>query len=473
MSIYRFLFFLIGSILAFAVAYLLTGNPDFMISDRLAGFYVEAQTVLPISLRYDEFLLLLTIAAILVTILVLAAAALSSGWVALRMAAVRHTSWQQSRTEKHSSEAIRAQITQGYHQFLEISEQLNKKLDKHALVQTLVRCASKTTSAAHANSAVSLWLLHIETDTIRYERGLYCDETMFTNNEFQPTEQPFARVMQSRKPIIVDDWKKELTILKEGQASKLGSTTSMLVVPLVIEESVLGIMLIFCDPETVKRYQEEGSFFDAVWGELTLALAIAVQGELAILDRLTGVYNREYFMKRLIQELDRANRFQFPLTLLMLDIDNFKAVNDTLGHQQGDAVLRIVAKVLKSEVRAIDLAGRYGGEEFIIMCPETGFGDAQASTNSAKAVSERIRASIEEEFAGFRDPLAITVSIGVMVRRYPQDREVDHMEFIRIVDEQLYKAKTTGKNKVCYAVTESERTPNSAQTPENPQSVSG
>ena len=181
-----------------------------------------------------------------------------------------------------------------------------------------------------------------------------------------------------------------------------------------------------------------------------MALAIAIQGELAILDRLTGTVNHAYFLKRPGQELERSQRYQMPLGLLMNDIDNFKAVNDTLGHPQGDVMLKIVARIIKKDVRVIDLVGRYGGEEFIVMLPETGV-ETEGGEASSKAVvvAERIRRDIEDEFHYLRKPLSVTVSIGVLVRRPLQDKAMDAREMVRLVDEQLYKAKTSGKNKYC------------------------
>ena len=113
-----------------------------------------------------------------------------------------------------------------------------------------------------------------------------------------------------------------------------------------------------------------------------------------------------------------------------------------------------MAKIIRKMVRAIDLIGRYGGEEFIVMLPETGLGEGAASASGALVVAERIRKAIEEEFGGMQKPLNLTASLGVAVRRFPQDRESDYRELIRLADEQLLRAKTTGKNKVCVRLPE-------------------
>jgi len=285
---------------------------------------------------------------------------------------------------------------------------------------------------------------------MRFEVGHYCDEAAFTKNEFQPNEVPFSQVIQKQKPWLLPAGRAELAVVKPEKTEQFGAVSGTMVVPLVVENAVLGVLMIFCHPDILKSYEEQKGFYDALWEELALALAIAIQGELAIIDRLTGTHNREYFLRRLAQELDRATRYQFPLSLLMIDIDNFKAVNDTLGHPQGDAVLRIIAKIVRNEVRAIDLVGRYGGEEFIVLLPETGLGgDAASSATGALLVAERIRKGVDDEFRGLQKPLNLSISIGVAVRRFPEDRDMDQKELIRLADEQLYKAKTSGKNKVC------------------------
>ncbi len=234
--------------------------------------------------------------------------------------------------------------------------------------------------------------------------------------------------------------------------TQLGSATSLMAIPLVIENTALGVLLVLCHPDVLTGYEERKLAYDLTWNQLTMALAIAIQGELAIVDRLTGVHNREYFLKRLKQEIDRANRYELPLSVLMIDVDNFKAVNDTLGRLQGDAVLKIVAKLIGKGVRAIDLVGRFGGEEFIVLLPETGLGKAERSVPGASVVAERVRQAVEQEFEGMQKPLGITVSVGGIVRRFPEDRQTETRELIRLADEQLYRAKTSGKNRVCIFV---------------------
>ncbi len=447
MAFLRGLLWFVGAVVLIAVAMYITGN--FEMTDRLWGLFLQVQPFLPVTVNFDSFLLVLTVFLLLVTAVVIVGGFLTVGAMAARLAAARQRELAQATAAKREISLVNEERQDHYAQLHVLGQTLAKRLDKRVLVQAIIEAASRVTSVGQANSVVSCWLLHLESDTIRFEMGRYCDQTLFTKSEFLPTEQPFAQAIATQKPLIFPKPDGQAALVQSEKMPQLSATSGMLVVPMVIEDSALGFLVVHCHPDVLKGYDQQQPFYDAMWAELTLALAIAIQGEVAILDRLTGVHNREYFMKRLIQEVERANRFQFPLSLLMIDIDDFKAVNDTLGHPQGDAVLKIISKLLKREIRAIDLAGRYGGEEFIVMLPETGYGEEAVSSTGALVVAERIRKAVDEEFHGMQKPLNLTVSVGVAVRRFPQDRHWDYQELVRLADEQLYRAKTAGKNKVC------------------------
>jgi two-component system, cell cycle response regulator len=162
--------------------------------------------------------------------------------------------------------------------------------------------------------------------------------------------------------------------------------------------------------------------------------------ELAIKDGLTGVYNRREFNRRLAAELERSQRYQHSFALVMMDIDFFKNLNDTYGHQAGDEALRIVAALLQQEVRPTDQVARYGGEEFVIILPET-------SGDDAAALADRLRQAI----AATAVPVApdqsthITASIGLAA--FPSDAQTDD-KLTAAADKALYIAKRSGRNQV-------------------------
>ena len=438
------LFWVLLAVAIVAIAVYLTG--ELALSDRLTNFYLLVQAWLPLTLAFDQFLVALTVACVLLVLLIL----LGCPGLVLALSASRQQQVNAALAARQETDRVTEHHRRQYEHLRTMAQALTKQLDKRVLVQGIIEAASRMTSVLQANTVVSLWLVHFETDAIRFERGFYCDEALFAQTEFQPTDQPFSQVISTQQPWIAETGIDGLAFLRREKLQQLGGATRAMMVPLIIENAILGYLMLFCHPEVLKSYEAQQAFYGALWSELSLALAIAVQGEVAILDRLTGVHNREYFMKRLIQELERANRYRLPLSLLMIDIDNFKLVNDMLGHPQGDAVLKIISKLLKKSVRVIDLVGRYGGEEFVVMLPETGFGEEAAGrAGGAAHVAERIRQAVDDEFRGLQKPLNLTVSVGVVCRRFPEDREHDYQELIRLADEQLYKAKTTGKNKVC------------------------
>lgn len=160
----------------------------------------------------------------------------------------------------------------------------------------------------------------------------------------------------------------------------------------------------------------------------------------ATVDALTGIHNRRFFYRAAEREFSGSSRYDQPTSLLILDIDNFKNINDTFGHQTGDQVLQNFAQHCKDEVRNCDLVGRIGGEEFAILLPQT---DAQA----AMILAERLCHSfVGLNLTNDSKPIEVSVSIGVASREQ-DDRSIEPL--IKRADQALYKAKRSGKNKVC------------------------
>ena len=161
----------------------------------------------------------------------------------------------------------------------------------------------------------------------------------------------------------------------------------------------------------------------------------------AILDGLTGLYNNAYFKQFLEFEIKRCEREKHPLSLLMMDIDEFKTINDTVGHYRGDEVLRKVGETIKSSIREIDLAARYGGDEFAIVFPYT-------HIDVALLAAERIQEKLNSDkitVEGIENPLTISTSIGLST--YPGSAE-SVVEMINVADAMLYRAKKNGKNRI-------------------------
>ncbi len=162
---------------------------------------------------------------------------------------------------------------------------------------------------------------------------------------------------------------------------------------------------------------------------------------LSISDGLTGLYNHRHIHGLLREEFERSGRSGTPLTLAMLDLDHFKQVNDTYGHQAGDRVLQQMAEILRHTARDVDRLGRYGGEEFIALLTDT-------DTEGGVVFMERVRQAMEHYSFAIEagPPLVMTVSAGVAT--YPHERIPNAETLVRMADEALYMAKARGRNRV-------------------------
>jgi diguanylate cyclase (GGDEF)-like protein len=180
----------------------------------------------------------------------------------------------------------------------------------------------------------------------------------------------------------------------------------------------------------------------------TLIKEVQKYKELSLTDHLTGLFNKRYFQTRLVEEITRAKRSSYEISLIFCDIDYFKRVNDRFGHNMGDEVLRITAQILRggvdeldivSRLRKSDIIARYGGEEFVIILPETG-------KKGAAVAAERLRKEVEDyTFRLNGEDVHITMSFGV-AELTPEDE--DHTEIIKNADYAMYKAKNSGRNRV-------------------------
>lgn len=175
---------------------------------------------------------------------------------------------------------------------------------------------------------------------------------------------------------------------------------------------------------------------------LELAVKNSMLYEVSARDALTGLYNRSFVIEKIESEINRSLRHGSPMTLLMLDIDHFKIVNDTFGHTTGDQVLQVVARLLKESCRVYDVPGRYGGEEFCVLLPET-------TLHSTPNVAERIRHRLETtqmEVPG-ASSLVVTASIGIAgMDADSSDPVLSPAALIDHADRALYSAKHRGRN---------------------------
>jgi diguanylate cyclase (GGDEF)-like protein len=223
---------------------------------------------------------------------------------------------------------------------------------------------------------------------------------------------------------------------------------SQAALPLRAGEAVVGVLLV-----ASSTYREltpaERDRMQVIGNQSSLALQNALLHEelerLSITDRLTELYNHGYFQQRLEIEMGRAARFGHRLSVIMLDIDDFKQYNDRYGHPRGDKVLQAVSTIIRQNLREIDVAARYGGEEFILVLPET-------DVEGALAVAERIRKSMSEfEFFTTDEDSSGPQTVSLGVSTYPV-HATTAARLVETADRAMYQAKRLGKNQVAISV---------------------
>ncbi len=287
-------------------------------------------------------------------------------------------------------------------------------------------------------------LLLIARDTgqlqIRAVQG-YTDPRIGT---FRPTEigSYAARAVRERRPLIIHDAHADPDSPYKDDIPEVRAITSMIIAPLILGEETLGAISL----DAYTRYAFTRSDLHLLVSFAATATAAIQNAQLhsevqkqAITDALTGLYNRRGFFELGWREVERAHRFRRSLSALILDVDYFKDVNDTHGHLIGDQVLAGIATQFLRDLRQIDLVGRYGGDEFIALLPET-------DLENACLAGERLRGNVQESiFARGTEPVKITISVGAAALQ----EDGDTLEaMIERADQALYKAKEGGRNRV-------------------------
>jgi diguanylate cyclase (GGDEF)-like protein len=260
----------------------------------------------------------------------------------------------------------------------------------------------------------------------------------------RPGEGISGEVLKSGRPLMVGDL--EEAGIKPAPRERQYKTKSFISYPITMGSRKIGVLNI-TDKSGGGRYDDvDLRLLEIIAPQIALALERAAWQEkatefqlMSITDPLTGLPNRRYLEERLTEELSRSKRYEYAMSFLMIDIDDFKLYNDLNGHQAGDLALKITAHCLKAALRSADVASRYGGEEFCILLPQT-------SLNEAGVIAERVRHRVERTNYphGKSQPLgAVTISIGVSTfSNYIDSAE----KIIGAADRALYNAKGRGKN---------------------------
>ena len=250
------------------------------------------------------------------------------------------------------------------------------------------------------------------------------------------------RILEAGEPLVVED-ASEAAFFNNPLALDEG-IRCLIAVPLQIQKKIVGIL--YLNDFVPRRFSKGRLQLLSILGSFaTMSIDNARLHQrtvhMASTDGLTGLYNHRQFKKMLKEEISRSKRYGKPLSLIMLDVDDFKKFNDTYGHPAGDKVLTIVAGILRDLSRESDLAFRYGGEEFVVVLPET-------AIDEALVAAERIRRVIEtDSVPDLNGAVKSGVTVSAGVASCPRDGDSAE-DLLKTVDDLLFQAKEQGKNKI-------------------------
>ena len=244
-------------------------------------------------------------------------------------------------------------------------------------------------------------------------------------------------VFLERKPIITNLGSADPRfIMKEV----LSNTKSLLCVPLIAKGEVIGVINITNKKHDKLFNQKDLEFITSLANQAAIAIDNAKLYELATKDGMTKLYIYRHFYTLLENEIRRCSRYKRNMSLIMMDIDNFKNINDTYGHLTGDLILKHLASTLQDTVRKIDIPARYGGEEFVVILPET-------DKKDACIIAERIRKNVSQIEVKIDDTRTLSPTVSIGIAQYTTDGQ-EAKDLINAADTALYYSKHNGKNMV-------------------------
>ena len=257
------------------------------------------------------------------------------------------------------------------------------------------------------------------------------------NNEiecksFKPGEGVAGKVFKTGKAMIINNAEEDTTFVEWDSSF----VRSIACIPMAVYKDVIGVINVTNKKGEGEFSEQDVEILKAVADQSAVAINKAQLWELAVTDSLTGLFIRRYFMAKLEEEFHRSKRYSKVFSIVMTDIDKFKEINDIYGHPIGDRVLKAVGVFLQKNIRDVDISARYGGDEFVMLLPESDKGEAYSF---AERLRERVSQLKQEDLP------KLTMSFGIA--SYPAD-EKNIEGIINKADEAMYSAKETGRNRV-------------------------
>lgn len=318
---------------------------------------------------------------------------------------------------------------------LRVAKLVVSTLDLDQVLEAILKSAMRLTGT----SAGSIALYHKETHELEMHAHRGFSKDFIGNARWKVRPGGLTdKILQSDKPTVITDTAKKEFFTNPIAISE--GIKSMICVPLVFKGDIIGIL--YVDDFTPKRFRKSDTGLLSILSSFAAMSIVhaklhARARKMAMTDGLTGLFNRRHLQLQLVNELSRAARYKEVFSLMMLDIDNFKKINDTHGHAFGDKVLQKLSKILKSSIRESDTVSRYGGEEFTIILP-------RVESEQAAILANRLRKEIKLKSATLmKGKGSLTVSIGIS--SFPKDSQ-KKLDLIKQADNALYEAKRRGKD---------------------------
>lgn len=327
--------------------------------------------------------------------------------------------------------------------FTEIGKVLTSTLDIHEVLRRIMEKVHELLKPANW----SLLLVEPESGSLVFEVAKGAGAERLAGERIGLDEGIAGWVVSRRTPLLVEDVRKDPRFSSRFDAATLFTTRSILAAPLCFGDHSLGVIELVKGPNEIPFLEEDLRTLTTIADYAAIALENAwnfrkVQ-ELTILDEHTGLFNARHLAKALEAEVERAHRFEHPLSLIFFDLDHFKQVNDRHGHQVGSSVLAGIGEILRRTLRSVDVAVRYGGDEFVCLLPET---------EKAHALfwARQIQAAIREH--AFTSPAGgeIRVDASFGVAAIPEDAGSAE-ELLRKADLAMYRVKQGGRGDIAAA----------------------
>jgi diguanylate cyclase (GGDEF)-like protein/putative nucleotidyltransferase with HDIG domain len=319
----------------------------------------------------------------------------------------------------------------------DIAQTMSTTLNVH---ETLGLIASKTKKVVDYSTCI-VFLLDQERDAIRADLVQGLRETELTGMAIPLGEGVSGKVAASGLPMRSDDPGGDLEWARPGPSG--GALHSVLAVPLTREREVIGVISIYHTDKHAFT-EDHQRLISIVARQASLAIENAREfertKESAMTDNLTGLPNARCLYKLLEQEISRAERHAQPVTLLALDLDDFKSINDTFGHQSGDQALCELAQIFQHAVREYDIVARHAGDEFFVVLPSTG-------QDQARVIADRIQAAVAAHRPSYRNNVMVRLRVSIGVATFPDDGQ-DLNSLIAAADAAMYADKRANQQKL-------------------------